>query len=119
MAKGRTVSLIFKNNSGLALSPVSFTVYDGEQGEKGDKGLTGDKGAKGDKGDNATLDISTVIPTVKGGETSFPIGNAKVLSVVLNGLLQPQGHAYTIEGPTLFLAESLKATDFISIEVTK
>ncbi|MDH2369477.1 collagen-like protein [Providencia rettgeri] len=122
MAKGRTVSLIFKNNAGLALSPVSFTVNDGEQGAKGDKGLTGDKGAKGDKGDkgdNATLDISSLTPAVKGGETSFPIGNVKVLSVTLNGLSQPQGYAYTIEGTTLFLAEALKTTDFISIEVTK
>ncbi|MEY0278602.1 hypothetical protein AB7W07_01465 [Providencia rettgeri] len=104
MAKGRTVSLIFKNNAGLALAPVSFVVFDGE---------------KGAKGDNATLDISSLTPAVKGGETSFPIGNVKVLSVTLNGLSQPQGHAYTLEGTTLFLAEALKATDFISIEVTK
>lgn len=98
MAKGRTVSLIFKNNAGLALSPVSFVVFDG---------------------DNATLDISAITPVVKGGETSFAIGNVKVLSVSINGLSQPQGHAYTIEGTTLFLAEALRSTDFISIEVTK
>ncbi|ENZ0174359.1 hypothetical protein ACF958_003165 [Providencia rettgeri] len=137
MAKSRTVSLVFKNSAGQALAPVSFVVNDGEQGatgergpqgiqgEKGEVGAQGPKGDKGDtgaqgpKGDNANLNIEAIIPDVKGGETSFPIGTAKVIVVQINGLIQPQGYAYTVEGTNLLLAEALKNTDFISIEVTE
>ncbi|MEY0116220.1 hypothetical protein AB7W24_18435 [Providencia rettgeri] len=104
MAKSRTVSLVFKNSEGQALPPVSFVVNDGEQGPQGD---------------NANLNIEAIIPDVKGGETSFPIGTAKVIVVQINGLVQPQGYAYTVEGTNLLLAEALKNTDFISIEVTE
>ncbi|MEY1000333.1 hypothetical protein AB7263_19215 [Providencia rettgeri] len=104
MAKSRTVSLVFKNSEGQALPPVSFVVNDGEQGVKGD---------------NANLNVESIIPDVKGGETSFPIGTAKVIVVQINGIIQPQGYAYTVEGTNLLLAEALKNTDFISIEVTK
>lgn len=131
MAKGRTISLIFKNNAGLSLAPVSFVVNDGEQGLKGDKGATGERGLqgekgatgaqgiKGDKGDNADINIEAIIPKVAGGETSFIIGAVKVFAVQINGISQPQGYSYTVEGTTLFLAEPVKSTDFISIEVTK
>ncbi|MER5108834.1 hypothetical protein AB7250_01780 [Providencia stuartii] len=119
MAKGRTISLIFKNNAGLSLAPVSFVVNDGEQGLKGDKGATGAQGIKGDKGDNADINIEAIIPKVAGGETSFIIGAVKVFAVQINGISQPQGYSYTVEGTTLFLAEPVKSTDFISIEVTK
>lgn len=149
MAKSRTVSLVFKNSAGQVLAPVSFVVNDGEQGAKGaagerglqgvqgvkgdtgaqglkgDTGAAGIQGAKGDtgaqgpKGDNANLNIEAIIPAVKGGEISFPIGTAKVIVVQINGLIQPQGYAYTVEGTNILLAEALKNTDFISIEVTK
>ncbi|MEY0301227.1 hypothetical protein AB7W11_04795 [Providencia manganoxydans] len=97
----------------------------GAQGPKGETGATGIQGAKGDagpqgpKGDNANLNVEAIIPVVKGGETSFPIGTTKVIVVQINGLIQPQGYAYTVEGTNLLLAEALKNTDFISIEVTK
>ncbi|MEY0282132.1 hypothetical protein AB7180_15490 [Providencia rettgeri] len=119
MAKSRTVSLVFKNSEGQALPPVSFVVNDGEQGPQGIQGEKGDTGDAGPKGDNANLNIEAIIPDVKGGETSFPIGTAKVIVVQINGLVQPQGYAYTVEGTNLLLAEALKNTDFISIEVTE
>ncbi|MBP6079772.1 MAG: hypothetical protein KA732_00675 [Providencia sp.] len=101
MAKSRTVTLTFKNGAGTNLPPVSFIVNDGENG------------------DNANIQVSSIIPTIKGGETSFSLGNVVVLSVQINGISQPQGYAYTVEGTTLYLAEALKNGDFISIEVTK
>lgn len=102
MARSRTVSLVFKNSEGQALPPVSFVVNDGEQGPKGDDG---------------NINIESIIPDVKGGETSFPIGAAKVIFVQINGIIQPQGYSYVVEGTDLLLAEALKNTDFISIEV--
>ncbi|WP_336193069.1 hypothetical protein [Providencia stuartii] len=91
----------------------------GAVGAAGSKGDTGATGAQGPKGDNANLNVEAIIPVVKGGETSFPIGTTKVIVVQINGLIQPQGYAYTVEGTNLLLAEALKNTDFISIEVTK
>lgn len=91
----------------------------GDAGTAGAQGAKGDTGAQGPKGDNASLYIEAIIPAVKGGETSFPIGAAKVIVVQINGLIQPQGYAYTVEGTNVLLAEALKNTDFISIEVTK
>lgn len=122
MAKSRTVSLVFKNSARQSLAPVSFVVNDGDKGDTGAQGPKGDKGAtgaQGPKGDNANLNIEAIIPVVKGGETSFPIGTAKVIVVQINGIIQPQGYAYTVEGTNLLLAEALKNTDFISIEVTE
>lgn len=101
MAKGRTITLTFKNSAGANLPPVSFVVNDGE------------------KGDNAHIQVTSIIPAIKGGEVSFNIGNVAVLSVQINGITQPQGYAYTVEGTTLYLAEALKNGDFMSIEVTK
>ncbi|EMI5493447.1 collagen-like protein [Providencia stuartii] len=91
----------------------------GAVGAAGPKGDTGATGVQGPKGDNANLNVEAIIPVVKGGETSFPIGTTKVIVVQINGLIQPQGYAYTVEGTNLLLAEALKNTDFISIEVTK
>ncbi|MCA6971218.1 hypothetical protein LF935_16375 [Pectobacterium carotovorum] len=101
---GRTVSLIFKTSDGKALPAVSFTVNDGKPGAKGD---------------NASLVIETLRPAIKGGETSFAVGNVKVISVHINGVSQPQGYAYTIEATTVYLAEALKSTDLVSIEFVR
>ncbi|WP_409311534.1 hypothetical protein [Pectobacterium sp. B1J-3] len=101
MAAGRTVSLIFKTSDGKKLPAVSFVVKDGE------------------KGDNATLVIENLRPAVKGGETSFAVGNVKVISVHINGVSQPLGYAYTVESTTVYLAEAVKSTDIVSIEFVR
>ncbi|MEH0833321.1 hypothetical protein [Pectobacterium cacticida] len=101
---GRTVSLTFKTSDGKTLPAVSFVVNDGKPGAKGD---------------NATLVIENVRPTVKGGETSFPVGNVKVISVHINGVSQPLGYAYTVEANTVYLAEAVKVTDVVSIEFVR
>ncbi|MEI7159434.1 hypothetical protein [Pectobacterium parmentieri] len=101
MAAGRTVSLIFKTSDGKSLPAVSFTVNDGA------------------KGDNATLVIENLRPTVKGGETSFAVGNVNVISVHINGVSQPLGYAYTVEANAVYLAEAVKSTDVVSIEFVR
>ncbi|MDE8741399.1 hypothetical protein PZA20_06135 [Pectobacterium polaris] len=101
MAAGRTVSLVFKTSEGKSLPAVSFVVNDGA------------------KGDNATLVIENLRPTVKGGETSFVVGNVKVISVHINGVSQPPGYAYTVETNTVYLAEAVKSTDLVSIEFVR
>ncbi|KHT36628.1 hypothetical protein [Pectobacterium carotovorum] len=101
MAAGRTVSLIFKTSEGKSLPAVSFNVNDGA------------------KGDNASLVIENLRPAVKGGETSFPVGNVNVISVHINGVNQPQGYAYTVETNTVYLAEAVKSTDVLSIEFVR
>ncbi|GKW11695.1 hypothetical protein PEC301899_19770 [Pectobacterium carotovorum subsp. carotovorum] len=101
---GRSVSLIFKTSDGKTLPAVSFTVNDGKPGAKGD---------------NASLVIENLRPAVKGGETSFSVGNVKVISVHINGISQPLGYAYTVEANTVYLAEAVKSTDVVSIEFVR